>query len=106
MAAIDRALEALDQPAARQRVLRWAAQKFQVETSASGPMQGTIGAPFVEQQSDAVLTDSVDNTAAAEQVRGQRSRSMSSFASSPRTFSGSRSNVTARRIDASQISSS
>ena len=70
MAAIDRALEALDQPSARQRVLRWAAQKFQVETSASGPLQGAIGAPFVEPQSDTVLTDSVDNAAAAEQVRG------------------------------------
>ena len=67
MAAIDRALEALDQPSARQRVLRWAARKFQVETAA--PMNGTIGAPFVEQQSAAVVSDGVDN-AAAEQVRG------------------------------------
>ena len=70
MAAIDRALEALDQPSARQRVLRWAARKFQVETSASAPMHGTIGAPFVQQQSDAVVSDGVDNAAAAEQVRG------------------------------------
>lgn len=69
MAAIDRALEALDQPSARQRVLRWAARKFQVETAASTPMHGTIGAPFVEQQSAAVVSDGVDN-AAAEQVRG------------------------------------
>jgi hypothetical protein len=72
MAAIDRALETLDQPSARQRVIRWAAQKFQVETPASASLPGTIGAPFVEQQCDAVLTDGVDvdNAAAAEQVRG------------------------------------
>jgi hypothetical protein len=70
MAAIDRALETLDQPSARQRVIRWAAQKFQVETPASASLPGPIGAPFVEQQSDAVLTDGVDHAAAAEQVRG------------------------------------
>ena len=66
MAAIDRALETLDQPSARERVMRWAAQKFHLEASisAAAPAQGTIGAPFVE-QIDAMLTESVD-----EQVRG------------------------------------
>jgi RecA-family ATPase len=69
MAAIDRALETLKQPSARQRVMRWAAEKFHIDT-ASTPSHGTIGAPYVEQESDPVLNDSVDNAAAAEQVSG------------------------------------
>jgi hypothetical protein len=64
MAAIDRALESLEHTSARQRVLRWAAQKFHLEASASAPAPATIGAPIVEQM-DAMLTESVD-----EQVRG------------------------------------
>jgi hypothetical protein len=71
MAAIDRALETLKQPSARQRVLRWAAEKFHLDTSASMPAQGTIvGAPFVEQESDVTFNDGADNAAAAEQVNG------------------------------------
>jgi len=70
MAAIDRALETLKQPSARQRVMRWAAEKFHVDTSASTPAHGTIGAPYVEQESDAALNDSLDNAAAAEQMSG------------------------------------
>jgi hypothetical protein len=67
MAAIDRALESLEHTSARQRVLRWAAQRFNLEASAPAP--ATIGAPFVE-QSDPALNDGVDQPAAAEQVRG------------------------------------
>jgi hypothetical protein len=70
MAAIDRALETLDQPAARMRVMRWAARKFQLETPASTQLPASIGAPFIEQQSDAALSDCADNAAAAGQVRG------------------------------------
>jgi hypothetical protein len=72
MAAIDRALETLKQPSARQRVMRWATEKFHLETSTSAAtaVHGTIGAPFVEQTSDTALNDSVDNAAAAEQLRG------------------------------------
>jgi hypothetical protein len=70
MAAIDRALETLKQPSARQRVMRWAAQKFQVEMSASTPVHGTVGAPLAEQENVAVFNDGVDKAAAAEQVRG------------------------------------
>ena len=70
MAAIDHALETLKEPSARQRVMRWAAEKFHLETSASTPAQQTVGAPLAEQESDAVLNDGVDNGAAAEQVRG------------------------------------
>jgi hypothetical protein len=70
MAAIDRALETLKQPSARQRVMRWAAEKFHLETSASTPAQRAVGAPLAEQESDAAVNDSVDNGAAAEQVRG------------------------------------
>jgi hypothetical protein len=67
MAAIDHALETLKEPSARQRVMRWAAAKFHLETS---PTLGTVGAPLVEQESGTVLNDSADNAAAAEQVRG------------------------------------
>lgn len=70
MAAIDRALETLQQPSARQRVIRWAVEKFHLEASACAPVHGTIGAPLVEQQSDASSNGGVDNAAAAEQVRG------------------------------------
>jgi hypothetical protein len=69
MAAIDRALETLDQPAARLRVIRWAVEKFHLETCPATPAHGPIGAPLVEQQSDAVMNDGADS-AAAEQVRG------------------------------------
>jgi hypothetical protein len=70
MAAIDRALETLKQPSARQRVMRWAAEKFHLETSASTPVHETVGAPLGEQESNTSLNDGVDNAAAAEEVRG------------------------------------
>src|SRR5712691_9167574 len=72
MAAIDRALGTLDQPAARQRVMRWAAEKFHLETLPSRPTHATVGAPFVEQEIETdASNDNPQNVAAAEQVRGK-----------------------------------
>ena len=48
MAAISKALESLEQHSARQRVLRWAAQTFQVDLSAPTNAPEIAGAPLVE----------------------------------------------------------
>jgi hypothetical protein len=71
MAAIALVLETLDQPAARERVMRWAAEKFHLETWPSTPTLGTVGAPFVEYEFEYdASNDGASNAAAAEQVRG------------------------------------
>ena len=68
MAAISKALETLEQHSARLRVLRWAAQTFQVDLSASTHTPEIAGAPFVEPQT---APDHPEKIAAAEQVRGK-----------------------------------
>ena len=68
MAAISKALESLEQQSARQRVLRWAAQKFQVDLSASTSTPEIAGAPLVEPETPPVNPEKI---AAAEQVRGK-----------------------------------
>ena len=70
MATIAKALETLEQHTARQRVLRWAAQTFQVDLSPSTQVPESVGAPFVEQET-AALNGSTEKAAAAEQVRGK-----------------------------------
>ena len=68
MTAISKALESLEHQSARQRVLRWAAQTFQVDLSASTHVPEIAGAPLVEQETAA---NNPEKIAAAEQVRGK-----------------------------------
>jgi hypothetical protein len=68
MAAVSKALESLDQPSARQRVLRWAAQTFQVDLSASTDLPEIAGAPLIAQET---APNNPEKIAAAEQVRGK-----------------------------------
>ena len=67
MAAISKALESLEQQSARLRVLRWAAQTFQVDLSAPTHVPEIAGAPFVEQETGHTNPEKI---AAAEQIRG------------------------------------
>jgi hypothetical protein len=69
MTAVARIVGTLDQPAARERVIRWAAQKFQIDIAATPPL-GSVGAP-IDQESREQATDSGDRPVAAQQVRGQ-----------------------------------
>ena len=71
MTTIARVLATLDQPGARQRVMRWAAERFHLEAPASTPIVGTVGAPLAEEEVDVdEVNDVFNKTAAAEQVRG------------------------------------
>jgi len=69
MTAVARIVGTLDQPAARERVIRWAAEKFQIDIAATPPL-GSIGAPIDQQVSQVETVDEVDRPAAAQQVRG------------------------------------
>jgi hypothetical protein len=74
MSAIDRVLGMLEQPAARHRVMRWAAVKFQLADIASVPVPAAIGAPVVvatEIREDERLDIFEEPASAAEQVRGE-----------------------------------
>jgi hypothetical protein len=74
MSVIEQVLETLEQPAARHRVLRWAAEKFQLADIASVPVPSAIGAPVVvapEVQEDEPLDGFEEPASAAEQVRGE-----------------------------------
>lgn len=70
MTAIARVLGTLD-PAARERVIRWAVEKFQVEISATSAL-AAIGAPArTHEQTRDELNDLLDTPAAAAEVRGK-----------------------------------
>jgi hypothetical protein len=73
MTAIARVLGTLDQTATRERVMRWAADKFHLEIATSAPAPEAIGAPRVEQ--DLLNADEPNDLfepgAAAELVRGK-----------------------------------
>ena len=69
MTAIARIVETLDQAAARERVVRWAAEKFQVDVGAT-PALGSVGAPLEQNVRLDDVSDVCDNPAAAEQPRG------------------------------------
>ena len=70
MTAVVRIVGTLDQPAARERVIRWAAQKFQIDVATTPPL-GSVGAPIdQESRRDQPIEDG-ETPAAAEQVRGQ-----------------------------------
>ena len=75
MSAIDRVLRTLEQPAARHRVMRWAAEKFHlVDIASCVPVLAAVGAPVViapEVNEDALLDILQEPAAAAEQVRGE-----------------------------------
>ena len=70
MTAIARIVETLDQAAARERVVRWAAEKFQVDVAAT-PALGSVGAPLEQNVRLDDVSDMCDNPAAAEQPRGK-----------------------------------
>jgi hypothetical protein len=73
MTAVVRIVGTLDRPAARERVIRWAAQKFQIDIAATPPL-GSVGAPIDQESSREQATDGgdrPDRPAAAQQVRGQ-----------------------------------
>ena len=71
MTAIARVLGTLDQTATRERVMRWAADKFHLEIATSTPAPEAIGAPRVEQDLNAdEPNDLFEPGAAAELVRG------------------------------------
>ena len=70
MTAVARIVATLDQPAARERVIRWAAEKFQIDIAATPPL-GSVGAPIDPENTVEESTDSTDRTAAAQQVRGK-----------------------------------
>ena len=70
MTAVARIVGTLDQPAARERVIRWAAEKFQIDIAATPPL-GSVGAPIDQEKTVEESTDSTDRTAAAQQVRGK-----------------------------------
>jgi len=69
MTAVARIVGTLDQPAARERVIRWAAERFQIDIAATPPL-GSVGAPIDPEKS---LEESTcaDRPAAAQQVRGK-----------------------------------
>jgi hypothetical protein len=70
MTAVARIVGTLDQPAARERVIRWAAEKFHIDIAATPPL-GSVGAPIDQDNSVEESTDGADRPAAAQQVRGQ-----------------------------------
>ena len=70
MTAIARIVETLDRPAARERVVRWAAEKFQVDIAAA-PALGSVGAPLEQNVRLDEESDVCDKPAAAEQPRGK-----------------------------------
>jgi len=70
MTAVARIVGTLDEPAARERVIRWAAQKFQIDVAATPPL-GNVGAPLEPEVNLEEPSGSSDKPAAAEQVRGQ-----------------------------------
>lgn len=69
MTAVARIVGTLDQPAARERVIRWAAERFHIDIAATPPL-GNVGAP-IEQETN--VEESIDGAdpAAAQQVRGK-----------------------------------
>jgi hypothetical protein len=69
MTAVARIVGTLDQPAARERVIRWAAEKFQIDIAATPPL-GSVGAP-IDLDSLEEAIDGADTPAAAQQVRGK-----------------------------------
>src|SRR5438128_2712496 len=69
MTAVARMVGTLDQPAARERVIRWAAEKFQIDVAAT-PALGSVGAPLEREVSVDEVSEASDKPAAAEQVRG------------------------------------
>ena len=72
MTAIARVLGTLDQTATRERVMRWAADKFHLEIASAAPAPEAIGAPRVEQDHYAdEPNDLFEPGAAAELVRGK-----------------------------------
>ncbi len=73
MTAIARVLGTLDQTATRERVMRWAADKFHLEiATSSAPAPEAIGAPRGEQDQNAdEPNDLFEPGAAAELVRGK-----------------------------------
>jgi len=70
MTAVVRIVGTLDQPAARERVIRWAAQKFQIDIAATPPL-GSVGAPIDQESHPEAAIDAGDRPVAAQQVRGQ-----------------------------------
>ena len=70
MTAVARIVGTLDQPAARERVIRWAAEKFQIDIAATPPL-GSVGAPIDQESRSEVAVDGADRPAAAQQVRGK-----------------------------------
>src|SRR5262245_26475763 len=70
MTAVARIVGTLDQPAARERVIRWAAEKFQIDIAATPPL-GSVGAPIAQTKTAKESPAGTDRPAAAQQVRGQ-----------------------------------
>ena len=70
MTAVARIVGTLDQPAARERVIRWAAEKFQIDIAATPPL-GSVGAPIDQESSPDETIDGDERPAAAQQVRGK-----------------------------------
>ena len=70
MTAVVRIVGTLDQPAARERVIRWAAQKFQIDIAAT-PALGSVGAPIDQENSRDEAIEDGETPAAAQQVRGK-----------------------------------
>jgi len=69
MTAVGQVLSSLDQPAARQRVIRWAAERYQIDLAAA-PALGNVGAPL-ERDVHVGVSDVADTPAAADEVRGK-----------------------------------
>jgi hypothetical protein len=69
MTAVARIVATLEQPAARERVIRWAAEKFQIDIAAMPPL-GSVGAPIEQPIELEEGTDGSGRPAAAQQVRG------------------------------------
>jgi hypothetical protein len=70
MTAVARIVGTLDQPAARERVIRWAAERFQIDIAATPPL-GNVGAPIEQPISLEDGTDGSEGPAADAQVRGK-----------------------------------
>ena len=70
MTAVVRIVGTLEQPAARERVIRWAAEKFQIDIAATPPL-GSVGAPIDHENSREEAIYDRETPAAAEQVRGR-----------------------------------
>jgi D-alanine-D-alanine ligase-like ATP-grasp enzyme len=70
MTAVVRIVGTLEQPAARERVIRWAAEKFQIDIAATPPL-GSVGAPIDHENSREEAIYDRETPAAAEQVRGK-----------------------------------